>query len=102
MRVIISGLRLGLDLGLESVGVKDEPEEACQFTSDGDDGLGGGFATGDEPGVAPVEAILGAIGDGDDAFGLALAAVLQRKPDGGPPGLSKVYNSWDACQKGLE
>jgi len=64
--------------------MEDDPEEAGQFSSDGDDGFGGGFAAGDEPSVAAVEAVLGAIGDGDDALGLPLAAAFERKADGGP------------------
>jgi hypothetical protein len=75
---------LGLDLGLEAVGVEDEPQEACQFTSDSDDGFGAGFAAGDEPDVTTVEARLSAIGDGDDTLGLTLAAAFERKADRGP------------------
>lgn len=63
--------------------MQEEPDEAGQFSSDSDDGLGSWLAAGDEPAVPAVKTCLSAIGDGDDALRLSLAAASKRKTHGG-------------------
>ena len=58
------------------------PDEACQFTCDGDGDLGSRLASFEHSVEAAVESVHGPVGDGDDARRLALASLSQAENAG--------------------
>ena len=67
-------LRLALGLGVTALGAEQGPDEAAEFTGDGDFGFVALEPASQEPGEPEVEAVLGFPAQGADLRGLALLA----------------------------
>ena len=73
----LDGLGITSRLGVTGLGAQQRPDEAAEFTGDGDLGFVALKPAGQQPGEAHVQPVLGFPAQGPDVRGLALLAACQ-------------------------